>query len=29
VSQVLVETLASLDLCYPDAEEGLEGVVMT
>jgi polyphosphate kinase 2 (PPK2 family) len=29
VSQVLVETLASLDLSYPAAEEGLEGVVVT
>ena len=29
VSQVLVDTLASLDLSYPAAEEGLEGVVVT
>ena len=29
ISQVLVDTLTSLDMAYPAAEEGLEDIVVT
>jgi polyphosphate kinase 2 (PPK2 family) len=28
ISQVLVDTLDSLDMAYPEAEEGLDGLVV-